>query len=294
MPQGLIISNISNQYMVEVENVIYISTARGKMKKDEIVPVVGDKVEIEILDFDQKEAVITKILPRTNYLKRPKIANLTKIFLVVSMKMPKPDLLLLDKQLAFAEYLGITPVILLNKIDLENNEAIENVKKIYTDIGYQVLLVCAKDKDRISNIKELLKGQVSAFSGNSGVGKSTLLNSIFEKEMTEEGVISTKNKKGKNTTTSIKLYKIENDTYLADTPGFSTFEVFELEKENLYRYFKEFVPFEKECSFVGCTHVKEKECGIKKALEAGKIAKSRYENYQKIYEDLKEREDHKW
>ncbi len=125
-------------------------------------------------------------------------------------------------------------------------------------------------------------------------GKSSLLNSIFKETLTEEGEISSKNKRGKNTTTQIKLYKIDEDTYIADTPGFATFDVYEIEKENLYKYFREFAEFEKQCEFVGCTHIKEQECGIKKALEEGKISSSRYENYIKIYNDLKDKEEHKW
>ena len=125
-------------------------------------------------------------------------------------------------------------------------------------------------------------------------GKSSLLNSIFNETVTEEGEISSKNKKGKNTTTQVKLYKIDKDTYIADTPGFATFDVYEIEKDDLYKYFREFVEFEKQCEFVGCTHIKEQECGIKKALEVGKISSSRYENYVKIYNDLKDKEEHKW
>ena len=125
-------------------------------------------------------------------------------------------------------------------------------------------------------------------------GKSSLLNSIFKENLTEEGEISSKNKKGKNTTTQVKLYKIDKDTYIADTPGFSTFDIYEIESKELYKYFKEFVEFEKQCEFVGCTHIKEQECGIKKAVQDGEISNSRYENYVKIYKDLKDKEEHKW
>lgn len=125
-------------------------------------------------------------------------------------------------------------------------------------------------------------------------GKSTLLNSIFEKDITKEGVISSKNKKGKNTTTIISLYKINENTYIADTPGFGAFDIYEIQTKDLYRYFKEFLEYEKKCEFVGCTHIKERKCGIKTALEQGNISNSRYENYIKIYKDLKDKEEHKW
>ncbi len=293
--QGIIVGNVSNQYLIEVKSkTIYEAVARGKFKINDITPVVGDKVEIEVLDEDKKIAVIMKILDRTNYIKRPKLANLTKLVFVISSKNPKPDLLMLDKQLAFAEFLGIDALIVINKIDLEKEENIAAIKKIYESIGYKVLTTNAKQRQGIDELKKELTNNISAFSGNSGVGKSTLLNAIFKKDITQEGQISIKNKKGKNTTTAIKLYEIEKDTYIADTPGFSVFDIYEIETIDLYKYYREFKEHEKDCEFVGCTHIKEKECGIRKALEKGSISNSRYQNYIKIYEDLKDREEHKW
>lgn len=293
--QGIIVGNVSNQYLIETQDkIVYEAVARGKFKINEITPVVGDKVEIEVLDESKNTAVITKIFNRTNYIKRPKLANLTKLVLVISSKNPKPDLLMLDKQLAFAEFLGIEAIIVINKTDLEKEENIETIKKIYEDIGYKVITTNAKEREGIDELIKELNSNISAFSGNSGVGKSTLLNAIFEKDITQEGQISIKNKKGKNTTTAIRLYEIEEDTYIADTPGFSVFDIYEIETTDLYKYFREFKEHEKACEFVGCTHIKEKECGIRKALEKGRISNSRYQNYIKIYEDLKDREEHKW
>ena len=143
-------------------------------------------------------------------------------------------------------------------------------------------------------MKKHLNGNISTFSGNSGVGKSTLINSIFEKEETAEGEISKKNNKGKNTTTSVKLYKIGVDSYIADTPGFSNFDIYEIPYKELYKYFIEFNENIKECEYQDCTHIKEEICGIKNALEEDKISESRYNNFKKIYEELKDREDHKW
>lgn len=295
MLEGVIVSNISNQYIVETQDdKKYECGAKGKLKIEDISPVVGDRVQIDLIENEPNKAMIKHILQRKNYIKRPKLANLTRIILVVSLKMPKPDLLLLDKQLAFAEFLRIKPMIILNKTDLEKAEKVEEIKQIYTQIGYQVILTNAKEKIGIKEIKQNLKGQISAFSGNSGVGKSTLLNGIFEKEQTKEGDISRKNKKGKNTTTDICLYKIDQQTYIADTPGFSTFDIYEIPKEELYQYFIELKMYEKHCKFVGCTHIKEQECGIKEALQQGKIADSRYQNYCKIYRHLRDREEHKW
>ena len=294
--KGIIIENISNLYQVksfENDN-IYESIARGKFKKEEITPVVGDRVEISIIDEKDKKAVIEKIEERKVYIKRPKLANMTQIVFVVSSKDPKPDLLMLDKQLAFAEYLGIKAIIVLNKTDLDKKQEFKEIKKVYQNIGYNVIETNAKERIGIDKLKELLKGNINGFSGNSGVGKSSLINAIFNKDVTEEGEISKKNKRGKNTTTSIKLYEIDKETFIADTPGFSTFDISEIESKDLYLYFKEFKKYIDNCEFIGCTHIKEENCGIKEAVREGKIDSKRYERFIKIYEDLKKREERRW
>ena len=292
--QGLIIENIANLYKIKVKNKIYEANARGKLKKEEKTPVVGDKVEIQILDEEKNKAIIEKIMPRNTYIKRPKMSNITQIILVVSSKNPKPDLLLLDKQLAFAEYLGITPIIVLNKTDLDKKQDFEKIKKVYEKIGYKVIKTVAKGEEGIEELKETLKNNINAFSGNSGVGKSTLTNAIFKDTITQEGEISQRNKKGKNTTTSTVIYEIDQNTYIADTPGFSTFDISEIKYKELDKYFKEFKPLLENCEFVGCTHIKEENCGIKKAIESEKISIERYERYCKIYSELKEKEKYKW
>ena len=292
--QGLIIENISNLYQVKTEEGIYETTARGKFKKEEITPVVGDIVDITITDKKEKKAVIEEIHKRRVYIKRPKLANITQIIFVVSSKDPKPDLLMLDKQLAFAEFVGVNSIIVLNKTDLDKKQEFENIKQIYRKIGYTVILTNAKQRKGIDELKKLLKNNVNAFSGNSGVGKSTLINGIFNKDITQEGEISKKNKRGKNTTTAIKLYEIDDNTYIADTPGFSTFDISEIESKDLYHYFKEFEQFIENCEFVGCTHIKEENCGIKQAMKEGKIDTARYERFCKIYNELKEMEERKW
>lgn len=292
--QGLIVENRANLYKVKIDSQIYDCVARGKFKKSEETQVVGDIVEIEIIDDDKKTAVIEKILPRKVYTKRPKLANITQLIFVMSMKTPKPDLLLLDKQLAVAEYLGINSIIVLNKIDLDLNEDANEIEKMYTKIGYTVIKTDAKTGIGIEEVKQKLKNNISAFSGNSGVGKSTLINKLFNETITLEGVISDKNKKGKNTTTATKLYNVE-DGYIADTPGFSTFDIDEISSKDLDRYFIEFENFVKECEYkYDCSHIKEENCGVKKATETGKISTSRYNNYIKIYNEIKNREDRRW
>ena len=291
---GIIIENISNLYRIKAEDKIYEATARGKFKQNEIIPVVGDNVEFEILDEENRKAVIEEIGERKVYIKRPKLANITQIIFVVSSKDPKPDLLMLDKQLAFAEFLKINSVIVLNKTDLDKKEEFKQIKQIYEKIGYKVIITDAKKKQGIEELKTEMKNNINAFSGNSGVGKSTLINGIFDKDITEEGEISKRNKRGKNTTTSIKLYEIDDNTYIADTPGFSTFDISEIESKNLEKYFREFKENIINCEFVGCTHIKEENCGIKTAIQEGKIDISRYNRFCKIYNELKEREERRW
>lgn len=315
--QGIIIENIANLYQVtpiikettkikaneetkyskETSSaqtmVSYETIARGRFKKEEITPVVGDLVELEITDEENKKGVINQILERKVYVKRPKIANITQMVLVISSKNPKPDLLMLDKQLAFAEFLGIQTLIVLNKTDLDNKEDFKEIKNIYQKIGYKVIETEAKNQKGIEELKQELKNNRNVFSGNSGVGKSTLINGLFNQDMTLEGEISKRNKRGKNTTTSIKLYKIDENTFIADTPGFSTFSIEEIESKELANYFVEFKEKIKECEFVGCTHIKEQSCSIKKAMEKGEISSNRYERFCKIYQQLKQREEKK-
>ncbi len=300
MQKGLIIKNVTNTYYVKSNNKIYKGTARGKFKQTDLIPTVGDNVQIEILDEEKKIAVIEEITQRRNIISRPKVANITEIICVVSTKLPKPDLLMLDKQLAITEYMDIRPIIVVNKKDLDENMAL-NIKKEYFNIGYKVVLTNALNGEGIKEIakqvdNEKIKKQedkIIVLSGNSGVGKSSIINSILNKEVSKAGDISSKNKRGKNTTTITSLYEIEENIYLVDTPGFATLDINEIESKDLDKYFIEFRNHIEECEYQGCSHIKEENCGIKKALEEGKISNDRYQRYVKIYGDLKYKEEHK-
>lgn len=292
--EGYIIKNISNQYIVKTKQGEYQTIARGRFKQQEISPVVGDIVEILVEDEKTKKAVIEEIMPRKVLFKRPKVANITQMVFVLSSQKPKPDLLLLDKQLALAEFFHIKSLIVLNKIDLDKKQDFKMIKQIYQKLGYKVLETQANENIGVLELKKQLKGNINAFSGNSGVGKSTLINAIFEMPITEEGEVSKKNQRGKNTTTAIQLYEIDKDTYIADTPGFSTFDISEIPKEELDKCFVEFKPYIQSCEFVGCTHIKEEQCEIKNKVEKGEISQDRYLRFCKIYEELKEKEKHKW
>ena len=249
-------------------------------KINTLTPVAGDKVEIE-------NEAITKIYDRTNFIKRPKIANVTQVVFVLSLKEPEPDILMLDKQLAFAENMGLKSIIVLNKCDLASSK---EIKSIYEKVGYPVLEMQAKNNVGVDKLKDYLKENITVFSGNSGVGKSTIINSLFGKNITEEGLVSEKNKRGKNTTTAVTLYELEKDAYIADTPGFSTFDINEIDYKNLDKEFIDFIPFIQDCRYVGCSHIyeNEKECNVKRAVLDGKISKLRYENFVKIYKELEE------
>lgn len=290
--QGIIIGNISNSYKIKTDVKIYEAYARGKFKNEDITPLVGDKVEIEITDEEKGTAIINKIHPRKNEIKRPKLANIDQIIFIISTKNPKPDLLMLDKQLAYVEKLKIEPIIIINKIDLQ--DTYKQIQELYSKIGYKTIVTSAKQNIGIQELKQELKNKISVFSGNSGVGKSTTINALFGTNTTQEGEISKKNKKGKNTTTDTKLYELEENTYIGDTPGFSSFEISEIESTELDKYFREFKKQIENCEFVGCTHIKEQECGIKSAIENGEISQERYERFCKIYEELKDKEKHRW
>lgn len=297
MQKGLIIKNVTNTYYIKSENKIYEGTARGKLKQEEITPTVGDNVEFSVLSEEKKQAVIERVIERKNFSRRPKIANLTTMICVVATKLPKPDLLMLDKQLVFAEYLNIKPIIVINKKDL-NEDIANEIQREYSSIGYDVITTNALTGDGVREIIEKSKDekekiQIITLSGNSGVGKSSIINAILEKDETVAGEISSKNKKGKNTTTITSLYELDDKIYLVDTPGFSTFDINEIESRELNQYFIEFRQYIDKCEYQGCSHIKEQNCEVKKALEEGKISNDRYQRYVKIYEDLKYKEEHK-
>lgn len=290
--QGIIIGNISNMYQIKTEKTVYKSYARGRFKKEEVKPMVGDIVDIEIIDAEKSEAIIENIKPRKNEIKRPKIANIDQIVFIISTKNPKPDLLMLDKQLVYVESLNIEPIIVINKIDLSDNY--KKIQELYNKIGYKTVAISTKENIGIDMLRLELKDKISVFAGNSGVGKSSTINVLFGENKTLEGEISQKNKKGKNTTTDTRLYELESKTYIADTPGFSSFEITEIESNELDKNFREFKDKICKCEFVGCTHIKEQNCEIKRAVTNGEISKERYDNYCKIYEELKEKEKYRW
>ena len=268
--QGRITKAISGFYYVEYEEKIYECKAKGVFRKNGITPLVGDFVEFE--ELKNGKGNVISIHDRKNELVRPPIANIDLAIIVAAVKNPDISLLFIDKQIAFLESIGITPIICINKIDIENSDEVE---RIYKNIGYEVINTCAKDGIGVEELKKKLKDKVSVFIGNSGVGKSSLTNKIIGSSIMEEGDLS-KIERGKQTTRHVELIKLEENTYIADTPGFSSFEII---PDNLEGYFVEFLEYIKDCRYRGCNHVLEEECGIKYAVRDGKIEKSRYESY---------------
>ncbi len=292
--QGKIIKGIAGFYYVQTKNGIYECKAKGSFRNQKIKPFVGDDVEITVLDEENKKGNMERILERKNFLIRPAVANVDQTLVIFAAARPEPNLNLLDRFLIMMEQKGVPVVLVFNKKDAAEPEKLAALAKTYESCGYEVLTVSALEEDGISQIKEILRGKTSTVAGPSGVGKSSIINLLQSDVHMETGNISEKIERGKHTTRHSELIAIAEDTYIFDTPGFSSLYVTDMEKEELKEYFPEFAPYEEECRFLGCVHVNEPVCGVKNALENGKISRSRYENYKLLYEELKENEKRKY
>lgn len=273
---GQIIRVISNLYTVKVGEALYGCRARGKFRKDNISPIVGDNV---VIDIDNN--VIDEIMPRKNELDRPVIANVDMAFIVTSTKKPNLDLNLLDKLISVITFNNIEPVICFTKLDLLNEvelETINNLRKYYEMIGLKVLY-----STETNDIKKIIKNKIVVLAGQTGAGKSSLLNKLDENLNIKTDEISEALRRGKHTTRHVELYQI-SDGYIADTPGFSAIDLKDMDKEDLKNTFVEFANY--ECKFRDCMHKKEKECGVKDALNDKMILQSRYNNYLLFLEEL--------
>lgn len=276
--KGIITRIQSNLYTVKTDIGIVECNAKGLFKFKKLTPLVGDYVEVN-------NNVIEKIYPRRNEFIRPPIANIDQLIIVLATANPKPDLMLLDKEIIMAEKNEVEPIICINKIDL--NSDYTDIIETYENIGYQVITTDAKNGLGIEKLALILNNKITAFSGNSGVGKSALTNNIFNEEVAKEGETSEKLEKGKHTTKHVELFEFANNSYIADTPGFSSFEVQGVNYKDLDEFFIEFSSYKENCEYRGCTHIKELNCGIKKAVSKRKIDKGRYERYCELYEKLK-------
>lgn len=266
---------------------VYQCKAKGVFRNRGVKPLVGDDVEFSILDEKDQEGNIDAILPRKNELIRPAAANVDQAMVVFALSHPAPNFNLLDRFLVMMERQNMPVILCFNKADQEQGQDGWDFMDSYRKAGYQVLSISALEKDGVEEVRRLLAGKTTVLAGPSGVGKSTLTNALYPQAEMETGEISKKIQRGRHTTRHSELFWIGEDTYMMDTPGFSSLYVEDLEPEELKNYFPEFAPFEDQCRFLGCVHVGERECGVKEAVEAGKIAGSRYDNYLLMYQELK-------
>ncbi len=287
---GKIIKSQKELYYVDTKEKVYMAKARGNFRVKDKKPLVGDNVEIEALE--ENKAYITKLIERKNEIKRPNIANIDKLLVFITINNPPLNLYNLDKYLAMCEYLNISVTIMLTKIDLASSEEIKDLVDIYQNIGYEIFLIDNYNDFPKDKIMEILKGKTSAVSGASGVGKSTFLSNLIDREI-EIGDISEKSKRGKNTTRHTEIFKLFDQTFIFDTPGFDSFDFDFLEDENDLK--NTFVELRnRNCKFKDCNHINEPACRVKEDLGKGKISKSRYKNYVQLFEELKQRRLNKW
>lgn len=278
---GVIVKGIGGLYYVNVNGELYKCKARGKFRYNNLTPMIGDNVEISI----EKDSVsIEKIYERKTELIRPAVANVTQAFVVFAFKHPDLNKDLLNKFLLLCEYNRLKAVVCFNKMDLVDEDK-DSIKDELESAGYEVLYLEAKNNKGLDKLKEKIKDNISVFCGPSGVGKSTILNSFIGKEVMQTGEISDKLKRGKHTTRHSELIEVE-EGFLVDTPGFSSLELDFISKEELQYCFKEFDEYRDDCKFNNCVHYKEPKCGVKNAVEQGRIHKSRYEFYIKTLEEI--------
>ena len=286
--KGKIVKGISGFYYVHVaETGIYECKAKGIFRNQKIKPLVGDDVEIVVLDEEKKIGNVEKILPRTRELIRPAVANIDMALVIFAAAKPDPNFNLLDRFLCMMEYQKVPVTICFNKCDLVTKEQREVLRKIYELAGYELFFTSAKTQENVEKLKSVLQGKMTAVAGPSGVGKSSLINDLQDAVQMQTGGISDKIERGKHTTRHSQIIPIAENTYIMDTPGFSSMDLPGFSKEDLWTCYPEFVRFEPGCRFIGCSHIGEPDCGVKTALAEGKISQVRYDNYVQLYQEMK-------
>ncbi len=284
--EGFVRTCLGGFYTVETEDGLYTCRARGRFRREGASPCAGDRVEIQ--PQAGGTGALTAILPRKNYLPRPQVSNLDRLFIVASVVEPTANTLLIDKAVAAAELNGIEPVVIFTKGDLA---PADRLWEVYSSAGIECRIACAKQRQGLEAVQRLAEGKVSAFIGNSGVGKSTLLNGVFPWLSLPTGEISQKLGRGRHTTRQVEFFKLEDGGYVADTPGFSTFDMerYSLtDRERIAEGFREFGAYTGSCQFKSCSHTCEKGCAVLSAVREGKIARSRLESYVAMYQEIKD------
>lgn len=287
--QGKIIKGIAGFYYVYTSLGLIECKAKGIFRKDRIKPLVGDNVEIELVDGADRTGNVIKIFPRKNALIRPACANVDQSLVIFAIVKPDPNYNLLDRFLISMQKQNLPSVICFNKKDISSEEEQEELLTAYSGCGYRVLFVSGAKNQGIEEIRNCLTGKTTVVAGPSGVGKSTIINALYPKANMEIGEISRKIERGKHTTRHAELFALTEDTFLMDTPGFTSLSLGDMEKEELQGFYPEFSQYERDCRFGGCAHLSEPVCGVKDALNRGAISRVRYNNYSILYEELKNR-----
>ena len=279
---GIVLKGIGGFYYINTPEGIYECKARGVFRKKGITPAVGDNVTISVVDEENKKGSLDEIKERKNCLLRPVVSNVDNLIIVAAAASPDFDFFFVDKMCALSEYYEIRPIIVVNKNDLCDGK---KFGKVYEDIGYKVLYTKKDDSASLAELRSIMKNGINVLGGFSGVGKSTLINGIFGDNARLTGEVS-RITRGRHTTRHSELFLVDENTYIADTPGFSSLEI-NFKIENLSSCFVEFEKFSL-CKFSSCNHIKEQGCGVIEAVEKGKIAKSRYDSYKAIYDKIKD------
>lgn len=288
--RGKIIKGIGGFYYVHAEDgVVYECKARGIFRRENIKPLVGDLVETEVLDRTERTGNILEILPRKSRLIRPAVANIDQALVVFAIVKPEPNFNLLDRFLIMMEQQDLPCIVCFNKSDIASDRERQKLQRAYETCGYRVLFISVREKEGLEEVRTLLQGRTTALAGPSGVGKSSLINYLYPQAAMETGAISRKIDRGKHTTRHSELFVLDKESYIMDTPGFSSLQLFDMEKEDLKNFYPEFRAYESGCRFRGCVHVSEPGCCVKEALAAGKISDVRYHNYTVLYEELRSR-----
>lgn len=283
--EGIIIKSQKELYYVQSDNLIYKSKARGLFRERNLKPLVGDRVIIQVLN--DKEAYIEEIFDRKSEIVRPPVANINQILLVQSLIKPKINFNIFDKYLVMLEHLNLPLIIVVNKSDLVSEELKNEFMEIYSKTGYKIIFTSSVDEQGIEELKKCLQGNISVLAGPSGVGKSSLLNKLSENINVQTGSISNKTSRGKHTTRHSELFTLDEDSFILDTPGFTSLNLDFIENPYLVeKFFPEFSKYVNECKFSNCQHINEPICGLKQALKENKLSKSRYENYLSIRQEI--------
>lgn len=287
--QGKILKGIAGFYYVHIEGMgIYECKAKGVFRNRQIKPLVGDNCLLEVIDEGNKKGNIVSICDRNNELIRPAVANVSQALVIFAVKDPVPNYNMLTRFLVMMEKQQLDTIICFNKCDLATDEECGRLKQIYENSGHKVLFISSKHEIGLEEVKNLLDGKTTVLAGPSGVGKSTLINQLMPEANMETGDISEKIKRGKHTTRHSEIFNVWENTYVFDTPGFTSLYVTDMDEKDLKYYFQEFDEYNDLCRFKGCVHINEPDCAVKTALNEGKISKLRYDNYIEIFKELKE------